>query len=65
MAPSSSRPPRHHLPLLLTLAVVFVSLSGLLASVPTSAAGGCLPHLVSRSTTLCPFYPLAIFLDLS
>ncbi|KAG2607812.1 probable allantoate deiminase [Panicum virgatum] len=44
MAPSSSRPPRHHLPLLLTLAVVFVSLSGLLASVPTSAADG-LPEL--------------------
>ena len=62
MAPSSSsRPARHHLPLLLILAAVFVSLSGLLASVPTSAAGGCSLHLVSRSTALCPFYPLAIF----
>jgi len=46
MAPSSSssRPARHHLPLLLILAAVFVSLSGLLASVPTSAAD-VLPEL--------------------
>lgn len=59
MAPSSSRPLRHNLYLLV------VSISVLLASVPALAAGGWFisPLASAASAALCPF-PFAIFLEL-